>query len=237
MRKTIKQINSYVFDERFYTRVWNDTRFYVPSVTYILSTAYPQEYGLVNWRGDVGNKRADEIMYEAAEDGSYVHKAIEEILQGKGIHKDDIENVFQPKRALKVMRCLRSFVEWYEEYKPDILKVEYTLWNGRHKFAGTVDLKCMIGDEMYVVDFKTGKSLHTTHKMQIAAYGMNQRKIDKVALLHLGNTTKKGYSFKVLSDDERKKNEKLFKKAHALFKEMYPDAKPNEETFPEVFKI
>ena len=73
MTLDIKQINVFEFDERYYQR-GEDFR---PSVTYKLSTAGPTEWGLMQWRGDVGNKRADEIMEESGNLGSYVHDCLE----------------------------------------------------------------------------------------------------------------------------------------------------------------
>lgn len=234
----IERIDNYVFDERFY-RITNDdlTEEYRPSLTHILSCAYPKDFGLEQWRGDVGNKRADEIMEETAEDGSFVHQSIEKIISGYHISRKDIENRFSPKRALKVMRCIKAFLDWYEEYKPKTISTEYIVWHD--KFAGTVDYKCEINGEIYIVDFKTSKTLHTSHKVQVCGYGMadTEHKIQKVALLHLGNTTKKKYSFNVLDDEERAKYENECKQTLIMFHTLNPNAKPNEETFPEDFSL
>lgn len=233
--KTPVRIDNYIFDERFYR--WTNEKgedVYYPSVTYILGCAYPSDFGLTQWRGDVGNKRADEILEESAADGSYVHDAIKKILEGEQIERSAIEMGFLPRRALKVMRCLKAFLDWYTEYKPQVLATEYIVWNEEHKFAGTVDLRCKIGEDTYIVDFKTGKSLHESHKAQICAYGLADP-ADKVALLHLGNTTKKKYSFNVLDDDERKQYMEEFNQTNKLFRTLNPNAKPNEETFPDVF--
>ena len=231
--KNIKKIDSYVFDERFYQSINEEgERIYQPSVTHILSL-YPK-FGLSEWRGDVGNKRADEILDETSTLGSYVHESIEHILKGEKIAQNDIQLKFKPKPALKVYRCLAAFLEWFEEYKPEVLSTEYIVWGDG--YAGTIDLKCIINDEIYIVDFKTSKALYEAHKVQICAYGL-VGKVDKVALLHLGNTTKKKWSFNVLKDDDREKFTNQFHSVHNLFKTLKPDAKPSEEVFPEYFTL
>lgn len=237
MEPTIERIDNYEFDERFYRMNFDETTQYLPSVTYILSAAYPMDYGLINWRGDVGNKRADEIMDESATDGSFVHDAIDKMLNGEVINGQDISSMFSPKRSLKIKRCLKAFLDWYQEFKPTIISNEYVIWHLDEKYAGTVDLKCIINGETYIVDFKTSKTLHDSHKAQIAAYGMADPTVQKLALLQLGNTTKKKYTFCVLDDEEKLKYQNEFLVTNQLFKTLNPDARPNMETFPDVFSL
>ena len=234
----IEQINSYEFDERFYVRIVDGIRVYQPSVTHILHCVYPMDFGLIQWRGDVGNKRADEILEETSEDGVFVHDSIEKILKGLEISGELISQRFSPKRSLKIKRCLKSFLDWAEEHKPTIILTESTVWSDEHKCAGTVDLICEIRKEKYLIDFKTSKTLHDSHKAQVCAYGLAAHPtVDHVALLHLGNTTKKRYSFKILDEDERVRFTKIFHDANRLFQTIYTDAHPNSETFPEIFSL
>jgi len=236
----IRQINNYCFDERFYEKTVNidgkEFLIYQPSVTHIISCTYPKDFGLLQWRGDVGNKRAEEILDETSADGTFVHRAIEEILTGKKIVSSIISTNFSPKRSLKIKRCLKAFLDWAEEYKPKVLKTEFITWSDKWNFAGTVDLLCEIKGETYLVDFKTSKSIQRAHKVQICAYGMGEP-VKHVALLQLGNTTKKKYSFNVLKQVDRVKYTKQFIETNKLFKIMNPNAKPNSETFPEFFEL
>ena len=237
MTENIERIDSWIFDERYYR--WTSKtgeEMYLPSVTYILGSAYPQDFGLTQWRGDVGNKRAEEILEETAADGSYTHAAIERILKGDKVERGEIEGQFSPRRSLKIMRCLKAFLNWHEEVKPTVLSTEYFVKNLDDKYAGTVDLKCKIGDETYIVDFKTSKSIHASHKAQICAYGKADP-VDHVAILHLGNTTKKKYSFLVLDTEERQQYVNEFEQTNKLFQTLNPLAAPNSETFPDSFSL
>jgi len=259
----IDRIDSYVFDERFYRKTLEDgTEIFQPSVTYVLQCVYPQGPELAEWRGDLGNKRADEVLEEAGTLGSFVHESIDGILNGNDVTQETIEARFKPKSALKIMRCLKAFLEWFHKYKPVILKTEHTVWMDAPSpelharlghdpdvdpkdcekclelsgFAGTVDLLCEIDGEIYLVDYKTSKSLRNSHRAQVTGYGMTVP-AHHVALLHLGNQTKAKWSFKVLTDDERKQSQNEFVEALRTFKTHFPDAKPSMEKFPNVFTL
>jgi len=237
IKEQIERIDNYCYDERFYRKQSLDGKdLYVPSVTYVLGCAYPYDFGLIQWRGDVGNKRAEEILEETSADGIFIHAGIEAILKDKEIIRKNIETTFSPRRSLKIMRCLKAFLDWYKEYQPIVLSTEYIIWNDQHKYAGTVDLKCQIGAEIYLIDFKSSKSIHNSHKVQVCAYNLASP-CDKIAILHLGNTTKQKYSFLVLKDKEKKLYTEEWLQTNKLFQTLYPDAKPTNETFPDIFKI
>jgi hypothetical protein len=187
MTLDIKQIDVFEFDERYYQR-GEDFR---PSVTYKLSTAGPTEWGLMQWRGDVGNKRADEIMEESGNLGSYVHDCLERMVKGEEIDSNEIREMFRPRQALKVLK-------------------------------------------VWLIDYKTSKSIHTSHRVQLAAYGYSE-KVGNLALLHLGNTTKKGWSFLPLKDPKKHWDE--FVAISNVFEVKYPNAKPNQNVFPDKFSI
>ena len=236
-KEEITRIDSYEFDERFYQKIVNKEKFYQPSVTYILGCAYPSNFGLTSWRGDVGNKRAEEILDETAEDGSFVHQSIQKLILQEKVSSEEISSRFKPKRSLKIKRCLKAFLDWVDEYKPTFINSEYIIWTDQFKYAGTVDCFCRIGEQFYLVDFKTSKSIHTSHKLQVVAYAQAEPRPCKCALLHLGNTTKKGYSFLELDEDDTNKYWSQFLSANNLFQSLYPEAKPTSQTFPDYFKI
>lgn len=258
MSDNIIRLDNYEYDERFYMKELDDSCVYNPSVTYMIGCAYPTEYGLVQWRGDVGNKRADEILEETGDDGSFVHECIEGILNGESIQSELINMKYKPKRTLKIKRCLKAFLDWHKEHMPETISAESIIWvdpiNIHEKyehegdvedcekckeingFAGTLDFLCEINGEKYLIDFKTSKAIRPTHKIQVCAYGL-AHEVDHVALLHLGNTTKKRYSFNVLKPEDRLKYTKQFFQVNRLFKTLYPNAKPNLETFPETFTL
>lgn len=230
----IKRVDSYEFDERFYQRtITNGVVEYAPSVTYVLGSVYPA-HALADWKGDVGNKRASEIVEEAKQIGSFVHQQIEALIDGQQIPKEYIQSMFGSKQCLKVLRCLQAFLDWVAEYKPTFIEKEFTVWG--EGYAGTVDCLAKIDGETYLIDWKTSKSIHEQNYAQIAAYGLT-RDVNKLAILHLGNKTKKRYTFSVMKDDKRTKMEAQFLQSLKYFQTLHPNAKPTEETFPEIFKL
>ena len=235
----IQQINSYEFDERFYRRVNADgEEEFAPSVTYVLSSTYPMGPGLALWRGTVGNEQADLVIERALEDGSFVHNAIADMWDGKATSSEEIVAQFKPKRSLKVKRSLKAFLDWYEEFQPEHIAHEYVTWHPQYNYAGTVDLKCIIDGEEFLVDFKTSKSVGGKEKAQIVAYGLADPNPDiKLAILQLGNSTKKRYTFSVLKPEDVDKYRRQFLLSLQMFKVMNPNARPNSEVFPEYFQL
>ena len=229
----IKQITNYEFDSRFYY----DQEDYYPSVTYILSSTFPSGKGLTNWLGDVGNKRADEIKVEAGEEGTFVHDAILKMVSGKEISSADISQKFRPERSIKIKRCLQAFLDWNDEAKPEFTKCEYSTISKEFRYAGTIDLKCKIDGKTFIVDYKTSRSIQDSARLQIAAYGKSDNNLkDGIAILHLGNTTKKKFSFLDYTDKKTELFDK-FRLTNRLFQELNPNARPSEEVFPDKFKI
>jgi len=236
-KKKVKQINVREFDERFYE--FGDE--YAPSVTYMLGCVYPAGYGLAQWRGDVGNQRADEIMEMACEDGSYVHNAIEKILKGQKIDGEEISSRFKSKRALKVKKCLKGFLDFCEKYQPKIESMEYIVFDEDLKLAGTIDLKCRLNIDNYegiwILDWKTSKSIHPNNKVQLSLYKHIDKEVTNCGLVHLGNTTKAGYSFLPLKDEDNQKFLKQGLLANKMFQTLYPNAKPSNTVFPKYFSL
>jgi hypothetical protein len=252
----IRQLTTYEHDERFYQRTVDGEVVFAPSLTHILGETYPGDYGLSRWRGDVGNERADQLMREAGEEGTYVHDAIPRLFRGESIPSQDVRDRFYPPaRALKVLRCLAAFIEWTREWQVEPLldeggepEIERVTWCTDPRFAGTIDLVCWATNpkkdsegRLYLVDFKSGKSIQEAHKAQVCGYQHSWKQdytIDITpAILHLGNQTKRHWSFNVLDDDEVETYTRRCLAAIETYHLHHPDAKPNAETYPETFTL
>ena len=122
------------------------------------------------------------ILELACIKGSAVHKAIEEYLL---FDEYSIEERYQD--------YMNNFLKWLNDYKPEIIKVEYKMTNG--EFAGTCDLICKIDNKIIGIDHKTSSQIHTK-MIAIQESGYDELcdiKIDEWYVLHL---TKKDYEFK-----------------------------------------
>ena len=145
----------------------------VPSVSEIMKVATCLYY-----TDDIPQR----VLELACMKGSAVHKAIEDFLLFE-------EYTINPR----YQDIFKQFLKWYNNYKPEIIKVEYKMSNG--EYAGTCDLICKIDGKVIGIDHKTSSEIHTKMiAIQEAGYDeLSDIKIDEWYVLHLTN---KGYEFK-----------------------------------------
>ena len=150
--------------------VWD----FVPSVTWICEAGYVKGIGFYKWLADRGWDEAEALKNAAGDRGSKVHQAIAAMLSGRRIGIDDsFENptTLQPEPLTLVeWECLMTFVAWFEETKPEVIGFEFTVWNEKYRYAGTVDLLCKIGRRHWLIDFKTSASIWPSMRLQVSAY-------------------------------------------------------------------
>ena len=151
------------FQERTHTYKLNGL--VIPSVTTIMKPLSDNKYSTV---------RAD-VLDNAANKGSIVHNAIENYLKF-GI--EDISEEYKP--------YFLAFLEFLSDKQPTILATETKVYHKFLRYAGTVDLVCIIDGEVYLIDYKTTAVLT---KVQLEAYAKaidsHGFKVDKKAILHL----------------------------------------------------
>lgn len=173
-----------VADERYYLKSGVDpvtelpVYTPVPSVTWIAGH-YPKGIGFYKWLADKGWDEAEAVKHAAGDKGSTVHLAIEKILNGEEFR---IDTKVQDKNrsteqelatrdlAYEELLCVKSFIDWMNEAKPEVIATEYTIFSDIHGYAGTIDLICRIGGVPYIVDFKTSKQVWKEYELQISAY-------------------------------------------------------------------
>lgn len=176
---------------------------YVPGVTTILHDTLPTPVALRKWIGDVGNEQADKKMNDAAERGTAIHDACEVLLRGEDLYLNQPflnHKGGQYSFTNSDKKCIVGFVDWCNEFKPEIKStddIEFTVAS-KHGFAGTLDIFCYINDEPWIIDIKTSTGIYDSHKLQVIAYQQalyEMRGIKaNVGILHLNYRTKKGYS-------------------------------------------
>lgn len=86
-----------------------------------------------------------------------------------------IESYKHTKEQLDVVEEFRgyaqAFYKFIEEYKPDILEHERTIFSPTHRYGGTLDVLMRLGQgKPIVVDIKTGKDIYGEAFLQTAAY-------------------------------------------------------------------
>jgi hypothetical protein len=238
-----KQIN--FLDERFYT-IDNETFF--PSVTTVLEV-YPKGFGFNNWLKDLGHN-ADEVLRKAGEQGSKVHDAVDQIIQGRELIWAD-ENV--ARYTLDEWMMILRFVEFWETHKPILIANEFNIISINYRLGGTIDLVCEIDGVRWLIDVKTSNAIHTSHEMQMAAYAMmfNEKNpempIERTGILWLKALTRgadakgkslqgKGWQLKEFPRHYTESFE-LFKHVRAIWDEENPNYKPKNMTYPDRIKL
>ncbi len=197
-------------DERWYSRKvsadgtednykWD----FVPSVTWIANSGYVKGVGFYKWLADKGWSQAEEIKASAGEKGSKVHQAISRLVTGGTV---TIHDCFENPRTLQSeeitaaeYECLMSFCEWFRQVKPEVLDSDYTVWNERYRYAGTVDLKVRIGRTVWMIDIKTSPDIWPTMEIQLSAYKHADQtlpKSAKLAILQVGYKRNKNKKWK-----------------------------------------
>ena len=127
----------------------------------------------------------------ACERGTQVHKAIYDY---ELFDDYEIEEKYKP--------YFESYLQFKEDYKPEMLYQEKMLTNG--EFAGTIDYICKIDNEIWLVDHKTSKEIHE-NLIAVQEYGYkelcayNGIKIDKFGVLHL---RKDGYELREITPNK-----------------------------------
>jgi len=236
-----KQIN--VLDSRFYRREGN----YYPSVTSILNY-FPKNQFFHSWLKDVGHN-SDIIANKAANEGTQVHNAIDNFLNGKEINW--IDEWGNAQYSLDVWKMILSFADFWNTHKPELIATEYHLFSDEYEYAGTGDLVVRLNDKLWLIDIKTSNSLHTSYDLQLAAYAKawnetHDEPITETGILWLKAATRgedkkgekiqgAGWQLNVVSEIDR--NFEMFNKVYDIYKLENPDAKPATETLPTSIKI
>jgi len=242
-----------VADERWYTKPGKNPEtgipVYtpVPSVTWI-SGFWPKGIGFYKWLADKGWDEAEAAKQAAGDKGSRVHLAIEKILNGEEFRIDtkvlDKNTAELTELTYEELLCVKSFIDWRNEAKPEVIATETTIFSERGGYAGTVDCVCRIDGQLYVIDFKTSKQVWKEHELQISAYrvalengenplyernpnGTDSNKLVdvsnlKTAILQVGyERNKAGYKFTEIDDAFP-----LFKVAQQIWKAEVGDNHP-----------
>lgn len=176
---------------------------FYPSVTWICHAGLPKGAGYERWLAEKGMDEAEAVKQAAADKGSKVHQAISDILNGKTINLDDKYSADgkEPEELTAIeWEAIMSFADWLNETQPEVLKVDYTLVNEKEGYAGTIDMKLKIGNDVWIVDIKTSKDVYLSHECQVSAYleadKTEENPANKVAILQVGYARNKNkYKF------------------------------------------
>ena len=238
----LKQVN--FLDRRVYKRAEG---VYYPSVTTILNYM-PKNSFFMTWLKDVGHN-ADFIAKRAADEGTQVHQAIEDLVEGNEISWiDDYGNA---KYNENVWGMILKFAEFWNNHKPKLISSEEFAYSDEHQFAGTADLVVEMDGEIWLLDIKTSNALHKTYDMQLAAYAKALKEtrnleIQRTGVVWLKSSKRqtsnkpgvyqgKGWEIKIV--DEIEYNFDLFQTVYKLYKLENPTTEPIYSSYPTTISL
>jgi len=259
MQKYIKVVNEErkivqitTLSERWYSRPSTDKATglpcfdYFPSSTWV-SSYYPKGIAFYRWLAEHGWDESEALKNAAGARGSRLHKACE-LLEATGrlsIEQTFVNGETQQIEALAPdeLAAIMSFAAWHEKEKPVLLANEMTVFG--EFFAGTLDRIYRIGDQVWIVDIKSGQSIWTEQELQISSYSnaeIDYKKLGisegewkdrKLATLQIGyRLNKNKYKFTEVEDKFN-----LFKTAYLIWKNENPNDKPREIEIPLVITV
>lgn len=141
---------------------------------------------------------------EAQDRGTDAHTLFEQMAQGNRptrVHPD-----LQP--------FVDAFSEWLDEFQPEFVLMEETVWSETNDYAGSFDAFAIIRGERVWIDYKTTKSLHEEVGLQLAAYRHAEYIIrpdgsrvpmpeaDGGAVLHIPSLSPEDWTFRPVRCDE-----------------------------------
>src|SRR3990167_6529669 len=164
--KSIKSIKQPKIDEN--QIILTDDRFRIidgiayPRATFILQW-YPKNEAFNRWLGNAESfDEAERIKVEAGREGSLIHRAIEDLIQGQTLLYSDFSET--------AWRKISSFVQWTKDTKPKFVKTEQVVVSKEYMYCGQYDCLAEINGELYLIDWKSGSNIFPSFWLQIASY-------------------------------------------------------------------
>lgn len=138
----------------------------LPSVTTIISR-FKDSGGLLYWANKAGldGKTMDEARAPAATAGTMAHDLVEAHINGRDLP----ELAGDPDVIDKARAAFEVYLKWEDMTKLKVRHTEVPLVSERYRFGGRLDAIGVIGNELSLVDWKTG-GIYADHLYQTAAY-------------------------------------------------------------------
>lgn len=256
MKKIIREVNKEkgviqvtIADERWYWKSVQDKKqlksidTFVPSVTWICGY-YPKGIHFYKWLAEKGWDEAEAIKSAAGDKGSKVHSAIVDLIDGKEVKMDskylNQSSEKDEELTLEEYEAIMNFVDFYSSLESvKTINREFTVFSDKYNYAGTVDWLVEINGELWLIDFKTSKSIWTEYELQVSSYGeevknsLKLKSTPKLGIVQIGYPyNKRGWK---LTEIENKFD--LFLVTQKLWEQENKDKQPPVKDYPEVLKL
>lgn len=259
------------FDERGYSIKFKDgMSWHQASVTTKLGIE--DKPFLYKWYAELGWDQARKKLNEAGERGKRIHYAVFIYLMGgiviynpwqiPNYTEEEIESFKKENPYFMVlsnqdeMLALWKIQKFFDAVKPEIVKLEETVWNMEYGIAGTLDMaltiekgtydvngaKGLVIPEtgVYIADLKTGSMISDSAWAQIAAYqkafeGLSGLETKGGLVLHTSSSNKKGIeglASVLKTSDELKSDFQIFKSLSYVWDQRNPGFTLKAFNFP-----
>ncbi len=187
----VYQLNS--DGHRYYYRFdANGEPHFYPSVTTLLKQTMPTSPFLIEWMIKNGAEGSVEKRDLAAAYGTFMHAQFERLIINRSYNFDDVPGIllqymeqnnlpdkFYGDSLTKIRKDVCAFAQFVQDYNVKPLAVEVALVHPDYRYAGMIDLPCVMTDpktgEQFsaIVDFKSGrKGFYEEHEIQLHLYKM-----------------------------------------------------------------
>ena len=163
---------------------------FYPSVTTLLKQVMPTPPALLDWMIANGKDGSVEKRDLAAAYGTFMHIQFEQLIINRRYDFDSVPSVLLsymerenlPEKVLtewlpKIRKDVLAFAQFVRDYNVKPLAIEIGLVHPDYRFAGCIDLPCIMTDpksgEQFtaIVDFKSGrKGFYEEHELQLHLY-------------------------------------------------------------------
>lgn len=134
---------------------------HLPSVTEV--TAILNKPDLVSWYIRSTANQIKETSEKAKKIGTLVHKAADLILRKKEFNIET-ENLHE------VYSCLSGLIAWRKTIDLEVLECELKLKSDILGYKGTLDHVIKVGNENWLIDWKTSAKVYPEYILQVVAY-------------------------------------------------------------------
>lgn len=192
----------------------------VPGVTTILGIM--NKPALVKWANNLGLQGIDSSAYvdETAKIGTLAHEMVQEYLGGPEWDR----TAYNPGQIDLAENAVLSFYEWerrnVSSFKTTFIEEQFV--SETNRYGGTVDWYGELNGQLWLIDFKTCKTLYPEHTYQTAAYRalLLERgyRVDGVRILRIGRSEDESFDDKIIGREEIEDAYRVFESALNLYR-------------------
>ena len=192
----------------------------VPGVTTILGVL--NKPALVKWANNLGLQGIDSSAYvdETAKIGKLAHEMVQEYLGGPEWDR----STYNAGQIDLAENAVLSFYEWerrnVSSFKTTFIEEQFV--SETNRYGGTVDWYGELNGQLWLIDFKTCKTLYPEHTYQTAAYRalLLERgyRVDGVRILRIGRSEGEGFDDKIIGREEIEDAYRVFESALNLYR-------------------